>query len=84
MAAVPGARRARGRPFVNTKVLFVDDDDNILAAAHRNYRKRYQLDTAYVCIQAHDNVTTWDNLVINVAVDGKSASINNMVKWSPD
>ena len=46
MAAVPGARRARGRPFVNTKVLFVDDDDNILAAAHRNYRKRYQLDTA--------------------------------------
>jgi response regulator RpfG family c-di-GMP phosphodiesterase len=27
-------------------VLFVDDDDNILASAHRNFRKRYELDTA--------------------------------------
>ena len=31
---------------MNNKVLFVDDDDNILSSAHRNFRKRYELDTA--------------------------------------
>lgn len=31
---------------MNAKVLFVDDDDNVLSAALRNYRNRYQMDTA--------------------------------------
>jgi len=31
---------------VNTKVLFVDDDDNVLSAVLRNFRKRYEVDTA--------------------------------------
>jgi len=31
---------------VNIKVLFVDDDDNILASVHRNFHKRYKLDVA--------------------------------------
>ena len=31
---------------MNIKVLFVDDDDNILASVHRHFHKRYKLDVA--------------------------------------
>ncbi|BDU73461.1 HD domain-containing phosphohydrolase [Mesoterricola silvestris] len=31
---------------MNEKVLFVDDDENLLASVHRNFKKRYDLDIA--------------------------------------
>lgn len=37
---------------MNNKVLFVDDDDHVLASVHRSFRKRYDLDTASGGLQA--------------------------------
>ena len=31
---------------MSDKILFVDDDPNLLASCERNFRKRFQVDTA--------------------------------------